>query len=287
VPLSQLGSGKAGVDLSGSAPYTAGRFSGTVTSTLRLHFGRAVRFQSKGGEDRSGPSPRRRFRTVRVRVVRVHAVYRITHFGGKLSESFGGLTEPPCEDLDSCGVSGTASWAIQSSGGALSVSGESFARRSDHGFGGALAAITRDDAAYGEVRQPRFFGTTTAEVKRPDGAPCHDTARVAAPGIDINIFLGRVVLGVGRDDVPDTDTDILRTGCPGPRDYDVLQGFSFARGSMPLSRLTKRKFQLTMSGGGPFGGATYDGSNTGRFTIRLQRRSVRFKFRTIKIKVPR
>jgi hypothetical protein len=219
--------------------------------------------------------------------VRLHAVYRITHFGGKLSESFGGLTEAPCDDLDACGVRGAASWAIQSSGGALTVDGESFARRSDRGLRGALAAVTRDYSAFAEVRQPQFFGTTTADVTRPDGVACHDTARVASPGIDANLLPGGLTLAVGRDNQNATDTDLLRAGCPGPRDYDVLNEIGFAEGTMPLSRLLRRNFQLTMRGGGPFGVAAYDGADTGRFTVRLHRRSARFSFRTIKVRVPR
>jgi hypothetical protein len=276
VSLSRLRRHSVAADLSGSAPYVAGRFSGTVTSTLRLRLGRQERGNQSGGGN-FGP-PRPRHGTARVRVVHVHAVYRVTRFDGSLSASFGGLAGPPCAQLDACGVNGTAGWAIESAGGNLVVEGDSLARRSDRGFRGALAAITRTHDAYAEFRRPGFFGTTTADVTRPDGVPCHDTARVLSPGLAADVRRRRLVLGVGGYDTEWPSADLLRAGCPGPRDADVLSGPGLARGSVPLSRLMKRRFSLPMTGSGRFDASGYAGSRRARFRITLKRRSVRVAY---------
>jgi hypothetical protein len=283
VSLSRLARGGVVADLSGSARYVSGRFSGTVTSTLRLRLGREERGSSGGGGDLGGGPARRPRRTVRVRVVHLHAVYRVTRFAGSLSSSFGGLEGPPCAQLDACGVNGASEWAIESSGGNLVVEGDSLARRSDHGLRGALAAITRTHDAFAEVRRPGFFGTTTADVTRPDGVPCHDTARVLSPGMAAGFSGRRFFLDVGGEDTDRAGADLLRTGCPGPRDSDVLSGPGLATGSVPLSLLARRRFSLPLSGSGRFNASGYAGSRRARFGITLKRRSVRVAFRHVRI----
>ena len=283
VSLSRLGRQPVVADLAGSAPYVSGRFSGTVTSTLRLRLGREERGNLSGGGGliRGPGHPARR--KVRVRVVHFHAVYRVARFRGNLSASFGGLAGAPCAQLDACGVKGTAGWAIRTPGGNLVVVGDSLARKSDHGFRGALAAVARTDGAYAEFRRPGFFGTTTADVTRPDGVPCHDTARVLAPALGAEVSGGRLVALLGGDEAEPAGADLLRTGCPGPRDSDVLHNPGLPRGSTPLTVLANRRFGLPLFGSNRFNASGYAGSQSSYFNMTLKRRSVRIVYRHVRI----
>jgi hypothetical protein len=283
VSLSRLGREPVVADLSGTASYVSGRFAGTVTSTLRLRLGREERGNLSGGGGLIGGPGHRPRRKVRVRVVHFHAVYRVTRFRGNLSASFGGLAGPPCAQLDACGVAGTAGWAIRAPGGNLVVEGDSLARKSDHGFRGALAAVTRTHDAFAEFRRPGFFGTTTADVTRPDDVPCHDTARVLSPGLAADVGARRLFVGVGGPDTQPAGADLLRAGCPGPRDADVLDGPGLARGSVPLSLLANRRFGLALTGSGRFDASGYAGSRSARFHITLKRRSARVAYRHVRI----
>jgi hypothetical protein len=278
VPLKQVAHGNATIDLSGSAPYSLGRFSGTVTSTLKMHLGPD---EQANGRMAVARRARARARARAKRVVNLRAVYRIVGYRGKLSATFGGLTAPPCAALDLCGVSGSAQWAIRASGGRVEVDADATARRSDHGLHGAIAAIRRPNAIVNAwAGWPEdVFGTTTAEVTRPGGVTCHDTARVASPGLDMNMIKSPLWIEVGGSDAYPSDADILRAGCPGPRDFDVFRSDSVAAGPLPLSALGKRTVKVSLTGSGKFTGPGYSGTRTARFTLTLRRVVVRATYR--------
>jgi hypothetical protein len=271
VPFKQVAHGNTTVDLSGSAPYASGRFSGTVTSTLKFHFGPA----------RAGNPMNSRARAARARrpgrVVDVHAVYRIVGYRGKLSATFGGLTAPPCASFDLCGAAGSVEWAVRSARGLVLIDADATARRGDHGLRGAIAAIGRRNALMNAWAGVPYNvpGTTTAEVTRPDGATCHDAVRVTSPGLDVNSFKSPVWVELGGPDAYPSDGDIVRAGCAGPRDPDVFGDDSIAAGALPLSGLAKRSFKVRLKGGGQFSGPGYSGAQTSRFTLSLRRVVVR------------
>jgi hypothetical protein len=273
-----ISGGNVTIDLSGSAPYSAGRFSGRVKSTLRFHLVRAR-------------PPARRLAAARrrplVRVASIHVVYRIAAYHGELAASFGGLTEPPCADLDLCGVAGSARWRIRAHGGKVVVDAAGRARRSDRGLRGAIAAIRRSDAyVYAFADIPDVTGATTAEVTRPGGTACHDTARVLSRGLDMIVPAGIPRVELGGPDAYESDRDLLRAGCPGPRDFDVFGFGPAASGPLKLSSLGKRTLALTLTGSGHFRGRGYSGSQNARFTLDLHRRSLRVAYRRTRYVLP-
>jgi hypothetical protein len=281
VALSRLTSAHMTVDLSGRRRYVAGRFSGTVSSTLQLHLGRATRGSVRPTVDVPSPHPRGRL----VRVVNVHALYSVTGFVGKLSTTFGGFADPPCAELDVCGVTGSANWAILSRGGLVVVDAEARARRSDRGFRGALAAIGRGQGyadAYGDLR--RSLGTTTADLARPDGVACHDATRIASPGLGASFHGRRLTLLLGGEAAFDpTGGDLLRAGCPGPTQADAIGIRSVASGSIPFSALARRRLAVALTGAGQFRAPGYAGSRNARFTLGLQRLSARAVYSRVRV----
>jgi hypothetical protein len=281
ISLFRLRRAAAHIDMSGEARYASGRFSGVVRSTVRLRLGAS----GTGGGTETTFTHRRppRDRRPRVRIVHLHSVYRVQRFAGSLSASFGGLTEPPCADLDACGLSGTSTWAIDSSKGRFAFDAYARARRGDHGVRGAFAAMRRGRAlVFGDGGAKRNLGTTTTDLTRPGGAPCHDTARAASPGFDaFTIKRGRVDLELGGDATIVADRDLLRTGCPGPRDEDMLQDVA-AEGSLPAAALARRSISARLRLGGKFEAAGYAGSRAGDFTVLLRRVSARADYRRVR-----
>jgi hypothetical protein len=264
------------LDLSGRAGFVSGRYSGTVVSTVKLH----VQARESGGGFISGPPPRNG-RGRLVRVVHVHAGYRITGLTGKLAATFAGLSPPLCPNLDDCGVTGTASWAVLSAGGGFSIDGYAAARPTDHGLRGALAALRRAGyfSAYGTLRHA--LGTTAAAVSRPDGGECHDTATVAARYLSANESRhGSVPLVLGGYE---SDRELLRTGCPGPPSADVLGSDTPASGRLRASLIARRRVELPLTGAGRFRDAAYSGAWRSRFTLGLRRTAVSVSYRLIRV----
>jgi hypothetical protein len=275
--VSQLIHGGAVVDFSGSVPYAQGRFSGTVRSNLRLSFGKP---QTDVASQDVGP-PRRPHRRRRlVRVAHVHALYRVSAFTGTFAAQFAGLAEPGCADFDACGVTGSAAWQVSGSAGTFSFDGYALARRTDHGVRGALAALGRRNAfVIADSHLGRDVGTTSADVSRPGGERCRDTAHVAWSGVVASNEGSRLVFQLGGDEFSPPPPGVLRTGCPGPRDVDV-NGFDPAgTGSVPLAALARRSFGVRMRGSGKFRGHGYSGTRSADFALGLERVSIRAVYR--------
>jgi hypothetical protein len=278
--VSQLTRGGASLDLSGSFPYTAGRFSGTLRSTLRLTFGKP------GPEVVTPPTrpPRRPSRRRLVRTVRVHALYRVTGFAGALGIQFGGLADPPCADFDSCGTTGSAKWEVTGNRGLVVFDGDARARRTDHGVRGALAALRRRGAfVFGDGSLERNVGTTTADLSRPGGVDCHDTTSAPSAGLAASNSGQRLVFELAGEESAPAPVDLLRTGCPGPRDQDVVGFDPAATGSVPLAAFGRRSLGVRLRGAGRFSGHGYSGSHAGDFALGLERVSVRAVYRRTRV----
>ena len=272
--ISDLTRGGAQLDFSRTFSYSVGRFSGTVRSTLRIRLERSTP-DTSFAPGYAPPHPRRL-----KRVVHVRAVYRVSDFTGSLTTQFTGLTDAPCADFDACGVSGSSRWAVAGRRGTFVVEGDALARRRDRGLRGALRAIRRRGAyVNGDAELYRNFGTTTADVSRAGGAPCHDTAGVASPGLFAFRSGNRFVLELGGEEADPASGDLLRAGCPGPRDADAIGSSPAATGSIPVTAIGRRLLQVRLRRSKSFAGRAYSGSSAADFALGLRRVSLQFAYR--------
>jgi hypothetical protein len=281
VSLARLRRGGVTIDLSSSRPYGAGRFSGTVTSTLKLRIARP-RAEPTIGRSLLRPPPMAHS----VRFAELHARYRVTSISGKFTSSFQGLAPPACVTLDACGVAGSATWAVLASGGEVVIDALILPRRSDHGVRGALAALERGRGsidAYGEF--PHARGVTTAEVSRQAGETCRDTARTAMPPITSSVssrgFASSktVELRLAGQEASGPD-DLVRTGCPAPTQADTLDGRPPATATLPVSALRRRELELQLRGAGRFTGGAYSGTRQARLRFGLRRAGISVAYRS-------
>jgi hypothetical protein len=274
--LSRIVAGRARVaDFSGDAAFSKGRFSGTIRSTLRVGFRKGDAGTPDFGSPRA-PSRRRL-----VRVADVHAVYRVVTLEGAVSTSFAGLTDPPCADLDACGVSGSSSWAVRSGRGRFAFDATARARRGDRGVHGALAAVRRGPASvFGDGDLSRSVGTTTADVSRAGGTACHDTVRAFSAGVSAyNEPRTRLRFEFAGEDAAPSPTDLLRTGCPGPREEDVLGFGSPAAGSVSMQAFGRQAVTARMRGSGRFERSAYSGTHSSDLTLGLRLVSIHASYR--------
>lgn len=272
----RLRDGGLTVPLERRVSYSNGRFSGTVTSTLRLHVGRFGTGDLEVTDQVSRPS-----RSHRVRVAELEAVYRVTGLSGSMETDFAGLDAPLCDAFDACGVSGSSRWAVLSaSGGTVVIGGVARARPGDRGLRGALAAIRRTRAgvsSYGSVRHA--LGTTGTLLSRPGGRTCSDSQPVAAPGMAFSLQVARIPLALGGEEENALAGDFVHTGCPGPTESDVLGGGSLAEATLPLSAVRSRRLEVPMNASARFHGPGYSGARRGRFTLGLRRVALHVSYR--------
>jgi hypothetical protein len=275
--LSRIIAGRArGADFSGRVPFSKGRFSGTIHSTLRLGFGKG----DPGTVTRTVGRPPRDRRPL-VRVVDVRAVYRVASFAGALTTSFGALTDPPCAELDACGVSGSSRWTVNSGRGVVAIDAVARARRTDRGLRGALAAVRRGPASvFGEGDLSRNVGTISADISRAGGADCHDTASAGSPGVVVlNVPAKRLTFELAGEDAFPAVVDLVRTGCPGPREEDALGPDVPAQGSVSLSAFGQSSIAGRMRGSGQFSAKGYSGTSSVDVTLTLRRVSIHAAYR--------
>jgi hypothetical protein len=282
VSLARLKRGATTVDLSARVPFTSGRFSGTVTSSLRLHIGRLQR--EVVSEEEPPPPDRRRGRLTRV--VEFHSVYRITALTGKLSATFHGLRDPICVAVDACGMSGVENWAIVSSGGTLLVEASALARRSDRGMAGLVAAVRRRGGrgyvyTSGDLRHEA--GTTSARVDRSGATSCHDAHSTLPPPLFTQASRTHVVVALGEPEVYPGGPELLRTGCPGPTQAAALARQSIAGAFVPLRAFARRRIDVPLRAGGRFDDGGYAGTWRGRFALRLERVKQRLTYHYVRV----
>ena len=120
-------------------------------------------------------------------------------------------------------------------------------------------------------------------MSRPGGTPCHDTSRVASPGIDVYTRVrGHVGLDFGGDTSIRADRDLTRAGCPGPRDEDVLASDSVANGSLPAAAFAERSIAARLRLRERFEAPGYAGGVRSDFTLELRRISARAEYRRVR-----
>jgi hypothetical protein len=152
-------------------------------------------------------------------------------------------------------------------------------RPSEHGLRDALAAIRRQPGfinTQGALRHA--LGATAATVVRPEGVACHDSQTVLAPDLVTDYDDGGLRVALGGEGEFHPFGEILRTGCPGPGQSDVLGRHPIAAGHIAGAAIGRKRIQVTMTGGGRFKGVGYSGTRRSRFTLSLRRESVHLDY---------
>lgn len=273
ISLARLRRGGYTIPFSVRKSYGSGRFSGTLSSTLRLRVGRVRPQSSDFGEGRE-PSP-----GGALRVANVTAVYRVTGLTGKFATAFHGLAAPLCDAFDACGAVGSTSWAILSASGRVVVDATARARPGDRGLSGALAALRRGHgrvSTYGTIRHG--LGETSATVSRPGALTCRDSHSALAPGFAFSFDRRRIFLAFGGEEASLEAGDLVRTGCPGPPTSGVLGRGSLAIASLPVTAVQRRRLSLTLRGAGRIHDPAYAGTHRARFGLALRRVALRVSY---------
>jgi hypothetical protein len=133
---------------------------------------------------------------------------------------------------------------------------------------------------FGEGDLSRNLGAITANVNRAGGATCQDTASAGSPGVAVlNEPAQRLTFELGGEDAFPSIVDIVRTGCPGPRDEDVLGRGAPAVGSVSLAAFGQGSIAARMRGSGQFSANGYSGTRSADLTLELKRVSIRAAYR--------
>ena len=260
VTLGRLLRGRLTIDLSGSTPFAAGGFSGTVHSTVALALGRPRR-QSGHVTAPPGSTPTR-FITVS---------YRVSHLGGEATATVRASgVAAVCDPFDSCGLHGTISMTPRGgSHGTAFLTASATQRRPERDLltalgleiGGNTSGITvgGGGAAMG--------GTLTADLTQDAGA-CTDEAALGQTAIVLRERARRLMISVSPSG--SRAADPLRTRCPGP----ALGSHPLTSASLPLNVLRRSRFTVKLHGDS-FRDGPYTVTTRSTLTISLQRRGVK------------
>jgi hypothetical protein len=228
--LQTLSRGQGRVALASSGGFAAGGFAGTVSSTVRLSFGRAT---TQPGISGAPGGPKVRFRSVEVR-------YRATLAGRVLANLRGDPRS--CSLLGSCGAVGSFELRSSAMSGELFVTAFTRAQRPLRDLLTALGLRTggnpRGIATFGSVSLsgPGSFAAGFSQ----GAATCQDSVAAAPAAISLQIGGGTV----GATYAPSRDS--LHTRCPGP----LIDGSAaLATGSAPLRALGRRTATIPLSAG--------------------------------------
>jgi hypothetical protein len=257
VSLGTLLRGHARLDLSGSAPFTAGGFSGTVTSTLVLALGRPQ-------TERKFPTPPVGSTPTRLTSVR----YRITGVAGQATAAFrASATTAACARVDACGAQGTIAIASDATSGASArLTAISRKPRSQRDLLTALGVDTGGNpggiAVVGGGELTRA-GTETSTLTE-DGATCTDHVALGETGIVLRTRANRLI--VTEMPLSSQAADPLRSRCPGP----ALGRHPLASASLPRGVLHRDRFTVKLHGES-FSTAPYQVTTHSTLTVTLQR----------------
>lgn len=264
--------GRLSFDLTGTRSFTAGPFSGTLVSTVRLapapaSFG-AEGSSSVGSSGPGGPT------AARPLLEFVQLRYRVSPAPSGIETRFSGASPPGCQILDACATSGSLAFSIQPTR-TLTVIGE----RQVH------SRLSREQVL-NDVRQGRLSlstyvvmaGRVSETFNWSDGSSCRDT--VTTPSLILSDgFAGAPTAG---RTIPVTlianggpGSNVFRTRCPGPDDADLFGANTnggpqtYARGSVTTAQLLAKQSVVMLSEPGAFNGLGYVGSRSGAVALNL------------------
>jgi hypothetical protein len=256
-------------DLRGSLPFTAGPFSGTLTSTLLLAPqpmapGLPASFVSGGIG--SGPVPQQHRQLVEQVILR----YRVTASATTFTIAFGGERGPFCHALGTCQAYGSLMLNLPRLQGDVDV----LALRDVKTRVGRHQALRDLRAGRLSVIGATLNWVTPRLTETfHDGGTCTESLPVPAWGLGFGSFgpsrhgLVVTVAGLGGADSPllgPGATDPLRTHCPGPEGPDALAPHAtLASARIPVAALLRRHRMITLRTRGGFIVPGYDGTRNG------------------------
>lgn len=224
------------VDLTATAPFTAGGMTGTVSATVRGRLAAPARARGAtfGFDLRADP---------RLRAVR----YDVETTGGALRTLAVAPPEPGrCRALDACGLRVVTELSARPGRSAL----ELFAAPGGSPRGLGLREVLRRAARSGEPGGTRGIGgggelppATLAVTARPgDGGPeCRDARAVAPPLLSVTGAPGgRVRLAL---EAAEPGAGSLRSRCPGPA---LPAQVPLATADLPATALAQRRLTVTL-----------------------------------------
>ena len=269
VTLRKLLRGPTTIDLSGSAPFAAGGFAGTVDSSVLLRVRKARVRRAERRPRRSSPRPPDRppgrFLSVE---------YQLARLSGSVAI---GLAADPrgCAVLDACGLSGTLRITPGPAPGEAYVIAEG--RRSRialrRAVGLAPGPSPSNIGVYGYLLWRKGRGRVTTELQRNGEPACRDTSSVTDGVIDLRVR-GRRVIARFAGGAPYTGADILRTRCPGPLLADVGQSARLAVGRIPRRALGRRRVTIHLDQSGTAAAPGYSLHSRPDLTVVLEREKV-------------
>jgi hypothetical protein len=264
--------GRTTIDLSGTRPFAAHGFAGTVRSSLMLRLGKP-RHEPPVTPPVTPPRlPRHALRTVTV-------TYAVERVAGTVDTAFRSVGERSiCEPLDVCGASGSVRLEpLVSSGRATFVAYGSAKRTSGHGLLAALGLVRgrrpRGVIALGSAEWNRDSGRAVESYRDGFGNACSDSVQLAGGFMTFSVGSRRVFAGYGRG--PDPGLDPFRTRCPGPSLIDASQDHALAAGNVPRGAFRKQQVTIPLSRGRNFESQPYRGETRPALTIVLRRLRVR------------
>jgi hypothetical protein len=263
VSLARLRQGHLTIDLSGSGPFAAGGFAGTVQSTVMLALGRP---RKRTGTQHVTPPPG----STPIRLTSVE--YRITHLGGAATATVRAAGAPAaCGPFDACGLQGTIAIAPRAGpGGLASVTASAPHLRSERDLLTALGLRTGGDAAGISVfgaGEAATGGTVTADLTQ-DGSACTDDVALQHTAITLRKRAGRLTISLSPEQSQAADP--LRTRCPGP----ALGRHPLTTASLPLSVLRRPRFTVKLHGDS-FHNGPYAVTTRSTLTVSLERGRVK------------
>lgn len=274
--------GRVSFDLTGTRSFTAGPFSGTLVSTMRIV--PAPSSSSEGSTSTStatSSGPGRPVQTASAPMIEfVQLQYRVSAAPSAIQAQFSGAADSSCQILDACGATGSLAFSLEPSR-TFSLIGERQVHRRFN------RRQVLNDLRQGRLPLTAFApmaGQVNETFNWPGGSSCHDS--VATPSSPAQPLL---LLGTGAPvtppaagrTIPVTVTanggtgDVLRTHCPGPDDADVFgeppnaENQIYARGSITTAQLLAKRSVLRLSDPGSFSALGYVGSRSGSIALDL------------------
>jgi hypothetical protein len=269
VSLRALLRGPTTIDLSGSAPFAAGGFAGTVESTVLVRIRKARVRRGPFGRRLARPRPSGR---PPLRFLSVE--YHLARMTGSVPVELD--AEPrSCAALDACGLSGTLTITPGPARGEAYV--YAYGRQSRaalrRAVGLAPGPPPPKTSVYGYLAWARAKGTVSAALER-DGRPaCRDTTPLRDGAMDLRVRGRRVIARfAGAEGL--AASDALRTRCPGPLLGDLRRGTRLAVGRIPRGALGRRRLRLHLDQGASTATPGYRLRSRPDLTVVLEREKV-------------